>query len=238
MNLARSSWNAKISLELDAESDSDIESWRVPEDEAPRTLISSGLDGENWRTSFGLGPDAAVDEDLPISPVGALTFKPTPGHYAKRRWSSDAWASKSTLDASSGRSEQSEAGETSYSDDDDAVDINVDYKKKFSVYYITQRRDADADNSSSGEEDMLISEVADKYALQHRASFENHSLNSFGVAVKNKNDSEVVRDSLVDLQDDNATPSIDRKARILPRQGFRVALSMSPGQSLILPVIN
>jgi len=85
---------------------------------------------------------------------------------------------------------------------------------------------------------MLISEVADKYALQHRASFENHSLNSFGVAVKNKNDSEVVRDSLVDLQDDNATPSIDRKARILPRQGFRVALSMSPGQSLILPVIN
>jgi hypothetical protein len=154
MNLARSSWAAKGYHEPDAASDSEVDTLDAPRNEATRLSMSDmdSLDAENWRKSFSRGPNTADHEEpLPMSPVGALTFKPSPGHYAKRRWSSEVWASNATRDSSPNRSEQSDADDVSYSDDDtDSIDMNIDYKKRYSVYYITQRDDDDT--SSSGEE--------------------------------------------------------------------------------------
>jgi hypothetical protein len=154
MNLARSSWLPKTYHEDDATSDSEDESLDGPEADTTRPLISdtdSG-DAKNWRKSFSRGPNAIDDEDLAVS-VGALTFKPTPGNYAKRRWSSEVWASNAARDSSPKGSDRSDVERTSpeYSDDEGSIDVNVDYKKRYSIYFITQR-DAGSDNSSSNEE--------------------------------------------------------------------------------------
>jgi hypothetical protein len=156
MNLARSSWVLQANHDSDTASNSESESLGVPQADAtrPLTINSDPLETDNWRKSFGRGPNATGGEESILSPVGALTIKPTPGNYAKRRWSSEFWASNATRDSSPEGNERSDAEDTSpgYSDDDGSIDINVDYKKRYSVYFITQRNDADADDSSSGEE--------------------------------------------------------------------------------------
>jgi hypothetical protein len=161
MNLARSTWLPNSYHEHDATSDTETDSSRVPDDGAARPLMinSNPADTENWRKSFSRGPIPADDEDLPMSPVGALTFKPSPGNYAKRRWSSEVWASNATRDSS--HSDLSDREETSpdYSDDEHSIDINVDYKKRFSIYYITQRENADTDDGSSSGEEVRFDHV-------------------------------------------------------------------------------
>jgi hypothetical protein len=87
---------------------------------------------------------------------------------------------------------------------------------------------------------MLIPGVAEKYTLQHRASFDD-AANSSGLAAGhtagNTNDTVLAIVHSADMSDGSYTHSFERE-RTLPRQGFRVALSMSPGQSLIMPAIN
>ena len=156
MNLARSNWLSKIYHKDDATSDSEDESLSGPEADVARPLISNtdSGDAKNWRKSFSRGPNAIDEEDLAVSSVGALTFKPTPGNYAKRRWSSEVWTSNIARDSSPKGSNQSDGERTSpeYSDDEGSIDVNVDYKKRYSIYFITQRDDAGSDNSSSNEE--------------------------------------------------------------------------------------
>jgi len=157
MNLARSSWVLKTNHEPDAASSSDADSSGIPQDDATRPLTtnSDNLETENWRKSFSGVPYAAGDEEDALSPVGALTIKPTPGNYAKRRWSSEIWASNATRDSpfeSNERSDEEDNSPGYLDDDDDSIDINVDYKKRYSVYFITQREVADIDDSTSGEE--------------------------------------------------------------------------------------
>jgi hypothetical protein len=88
---------------------------------------------------------------------------------------------------------------------------------------------------------MLIPEVAEKYTLQHRASFDDDAANSSGLAAGhtagNTNDTVLAIVHSADMSDGSYAHSFERE-RTLPRQGFRVALSMSPGQSLIMPAIN
>jgi hypothetical protein len=152
MNLARSSWVLKAYRERGVVSED--ESFGVPEEDTTRALTSSlhSPDGDNWRTVFNHGPNSADDEDLVMSPVGALTFRPTPGNYAKRRWSSDVWASNATRSSSPVHSERSDAEDSwpEYSDDDDdderwEVDMNVDYGKRYSIYF---RETAVTDNTA------------------------------------------------------------------------------------------
>ena len=90
------------------------------------------------------------------SPVAALTLKPTPFNYAKRRWSSDLWRAKSSRMLSHG-SDPSD-GEDSNVEDSDAeeeefIDINIDFSKRYAVFYVRAKQDtACLDDSSSGEE--------------------------------------------------------------------------------------
>jgi hypothetical protein len=155
MNLARSSWVLQANHDSDTASDSESESLEVPQADAtrPLTINSDPLETENWRKSFGRGPNSTGGEENILSPVGALTVKPTPGNYAKRRWSSEFWASSATRNSSPEDNERSDERDMSpeYSDDDGSIDINVDYQKRYSVYFITQRNDAYTDDSSSGE---------------------------------------------------------------------------------------
>jgi hypothetical protein len=153
MNIARSSWVLRANRDPDTASNSESESLEVSQADAipPLTVSLDPPESDNWRKSFGRSPIATDEEENILSPVGALTIKPTPGNYAKRRWSSEFWAFNATRDPSPEGNERSDTDDTSpgYSDDD-SIDINVDYKKRYSVYFIT--KNDDSDYSSSGEE--------------------------------------------------------------------------------------
>ena len=170
MNLARSNWVPKTYHEPDAASDSGFLS--VPKDLTRlRTTDSHPLENaENWRRRFSRVPIGADEEDLPLSPVGALTFKPSPGNYAKRRWSSEVWASNATRNSSPSPSDRSDASQEIFDDDDDSdsVDINVDYKKRYSIYFITQREREVGDIDLSSWEEVRLTRYPLHWTLIYR----------------------------------------------------------------------
>jgi hypothetical protein len=155
-NFARSDWVPKAYLESDTDSNSENDSLRGPDrdDTRPLTTTLDSLEPQNWRKSFYRGTIIADDEDIK-SPVGALTSKPSPGEYAKRRWSSAFWASHTAHGSFPNHSEQSDAEDSSpehseANGDNDSIDMDINYQKRYSVYFITQE-DADTSNLDSWE---------------------------------------------------------------------------------------
>lgn len=97
------------------------------EQEEPQQVAPAQIEApesQAWRTIF---PEEAV---VPLG--GALTLRPSPSTYAKRRWSSDKW----NLQGSSSN-ESDEPEDQDNADDDESVDIDIDFQKRYSVYYTT-----------------------------------------------------------------------------------------------------
>lgn len=157
LSFARRSWVSKIDV--------------MPN---PETGLTGTVDGSTsltsiestdtpaWQKSFYRSANTKDGKsfDLPIQPpAGALTYKPTPGNFAKRRWASDVWVSSASHDSSSSHSDRSDAEDSlvSSDNDDDAfapIDVNIDYSSRFSKYYNPQPRpqiwrDADTDSDVS-----------------------------------------------------------------------------------------
>jgi hypothetical protein len=129
---------------------------------SPLTNIES-TDTQSWQKSFRRSFNAKDATGLSAQPpAGALTYKPTPGNFAKRRWASDVWVSSASR-GSSCHSNQSDAEDSPESSDNDdgfaPIDVDIDYSSRFSKYYNTHPRpqiwhNADTD---SGEDVSLTS---------------------------------------------------------------------------------
>ncbi|KAF7970303.1 hypothetical protein HWV62_24438 [Athelia sp. TMB] len=79
------------------------------------------VEEREWRTIF--------PEELKMPAVGALTLRPSPGTFAKRRWSTGFWDSQPSSPDDSGASDDEDHADT------DSLDTEVDFKKRFSIYY-------------------------------------------------------------------------------------------------------
>lgn len=166
MSFARKSWVSKIDHQLEATSSSGTGATGTADVTTSLLTGVESTDNQDWQKSFHRSSAGRNGAGLSLSvqpPAGALTYKPTPGNFAKRRWASDAWVSSASRGSSSCRSDQSDAEDSpEFSDNDDRfapVDVDIDYSSRFSVYYNTQPRPqiwhADSD---SGEDVSLAFE--------------------------------------------------------------------------------
>lgn len=83
--------------------------------------VEEVVEEREWRTVF---------PELQSTAVGALTPKPAPGTLAKRRWSTGFWDSQPSSPVESGASDDEDNDK-----DGETVDTEIDFKKRFSVYY-------------------------------------------------------------------------------------------------------
>jgi histone-lysine N-methyltransferase SUV420H len=140
MSFARRSWVSKVDqLEAMLSSETSTADGAA----SPSTNIES-TDTQSWQKSFHRSSNAKDGTGLTAQPpAGALTYKPTPGNFAKRRWASDTWVS-SVSRGSSCHSNQSDAEDSPESSDNDdgfaPIDVDIDYSSRFSKYYNTHPR--------------------------------------------------------------------------------------------------
>lgn len=151
---ARRSWAPKPRPALEVSSDSEIELLDGSSKSVKRTVTFESETGQDWRAHLVTSTAQEMQEE--VSPITALTLKPTPFTYARRRWSSDLWKAKSSRMLS--RSSEPLDGEDSdaeESDDEEGepTDVNIDFSKRYAAFYVGARQDmACLDESSSGEE--------------------------------------------------------------------------------------
>lgn len=221
ISFARRSWLPRLHIESEATSVLDEPLGDATEKRV--TIEDEPADSQDWRSTFAQSGVVEVSEPalVPVSPIGALTTKPSPVSFARRRWSADLWTSNTPHSHPSNCSDSSDDEDSGDELDNDdsytSVDVNIDYSKRFSAFFIRPRQEAAIDNLSSDEEvrladmapqshidnchqDLFIAEVSDKYVLQRKASFRKDEGQSC-LAADRINDHERVAKDVITVSD-------------------------------------